>query len=89
MARLGSRKQPVVLRVRTQERAAELFVMCQELGVHVIVGVEPGKPEDITDLDRILNPQEPIRVENRIGRNDPCPCGSGRKAKKCCPEVAT
>lgn len=21
-----------------------------------------------------------------IGRNDPCPCGSGRKAKRCCPE---
>ncbi len=21
---------------------------------------------------------------NRIGRNDPCPCGSGRKFKKCC-----
>lgn len=21
----------------------------------------------------------------RIGRNDPCPCGSGRKAKRCCP----
>jgi hypothetical protein len=21
---------------------------------------------------------------NKIGRNDPCPCGSGRKYKKCC-----
>lgn len=21
---------------------------------------------------------------NKIGRNDPCPCGSGRKFKKCC-----
>jgi len=25
-----------------------------------------------------------IRDEPRIGRNDPCPCGSGRKNKKCC-----
>lgn len=24
------------------------------------------------------------RASNRIGRNDPCPCGSGRKFKKCC-----
>jgi len=24
------------------------------------------------------------RVELRVGRNDPCPCGSGRKFKKCC-----
>ena len=27
---------------------------------------------------------EPIRTEPKIGRNDPCPCGSGRKYKKCC-----
>lgn len=26
----------------------------------------------------------PIRVEEKIGRNDPCPCGSGKKYKKCC-----
>ena len=27
--------------------------------------------------------QEPIRVEPKIGRNDPCPCGSGKKFKNC------
>jgi len=27
--------------------------------------------------------QTPVRAE-RIGRNDPCPCGSGKKYKKCC-----
>jgi preprotein translocase subunit SecA len=26
----------------------------------------------------------PIRVGHKIGRNDPCPCGSGQKYKKCC-----
>ncbi len=26
---------------------------------------------------------EPVRA-NKIGRNDPCPCGSGKKYKKCC-----
>lgn len=25
-----------------------------------------------------------IRREKKIGRNDPCPCGSGKKYKKCC-----
>lgn len=25
-----------------------------------------------------------VRVEPKVGRNDPCPCGSGRKFKKCC-----
>ncbi|MBK6765795.1 MAG: preprotein translocase subunit SecA [bacterium] len=27
--------------------------------------------------------QEPVRVGARVGRNDPCPCGSGKKYKKC------
>ena len=28
-------------------------------------------------------PQEPVRGEKRVGRNDPCPCGSGKKYKNC------
>lgn len=24
------------------------------------------------------------RLANRVGRNDPCPCGSGQKFKRCC-----
>ena len=27
---------------------------------------------------------EPIRTEPKVGRNEPCPCGSGKKYKKCC-----
>ena len=36
-----------------------------------------------------LNPEQerpklqPIRVEKTVGRNDPCPCGSGKKFKQC------
>jgi len=26
----------------------------------------------------------PLRRETRVGRNDPCPCGNGRKYKRCC-----
>ncbi|MDD5486618.1 MAG: SEC-C metal-binding domain-containing protein [Dehalococcoidales bacterium] len=29
-------------------------------------------------------PQLPVHNGPKVGRNDPCPCGSGRKAKKCC-----
>ena len=29
-------------------------------------------------------PKTFIRGEAKIGRNDPCPCGSGKKYKKCC-----
>ncbi|HBV96266.1 MAG: preprotein translocase subunit SecA [Peptococcaceae bacterium BICA1-7] len=28
--------------------------------------------------------KQPVRKEARVGRNDPCPCGSGKKYKKCC-----
>ena len=36
-----------------------------------------------TRWDAITEPKEPITVD-KIGRNDPCPCGSGKKYKKCC-----
>ncbi len=32
---------------------------------------------------REIQKPEPIRVEKKIGRNDPCPCGSGKKYKNC------
>ena len=42
--------------------------------------------EDLLDDDLAdIIPQVPvIRSEPKIGRNDPCPCGSGNKYKKCC-----
>src|SRR5262249_20145672 len=40
-----------------------------------------GEPLDSGDW----MPPEPVRNPMRnVGRNDPCPCGSGKKAKKCC-----
>jgi len=26
----------------------------------------------------------PVQRKHKVGRNDPCPCGSGKKYKKCC-----
>ena len=41
---------------------------------------------DLRDFwrDRGIAPRVPIRREATPGRNDPCPCGSGKKFKKCC-----
>ena len=36
--------------------------------------------DDLDDESEIL----PITTTVKIGRNDPCPCGSGKKFKKCC-----
>lgn len=44
--------------------------------------VKAGLPgEDETPLPP---PVQPIHKSAEIGRNDPCPCGSGKKYKKCC-----
>jgi uncharacterized protein len=33
----------------------------------------------------VRNPPQTVRLAGpRVGRNDPCPCGSGRKHKQCC-----
>lgn len=83
-ARLGTEKKPAVVRVQTEERAKELSAVLEEKGWTYLVGVEPNKPEDITDLEILLTPHKPMTAENKVGRNDPCPCGSGKKYKKCC-----
>ena len=31
-----------------------------------------------------MDPKGPPRQVTKIGRNEPCPCGSGKKYKKCC-----
>lgn len=33
---------------------------------------------------QLVMPQTAIRNQPKVGRNDPCPCGSGKKYKKCC-----
>jgi len=38
------------------------------------------KRDEITKRFR----QSKMAVSNKVGRNDPCPCGSGKKYKKCC-----
>ena len=36
-------------------------------------------------VDGEVEGEEPfVREEKKVGRNDPCPCGSGKKFKKCC-----
>lgn len=39
---------------------------------------------EVENYDKIEAAQKPILNENKVGRNDDCPCGSGKKYKKCC-----
>lgn len=41
--------------------------------------------ENINGIDNETTNHEPVKNEGpKIGRNDPCPCGSGKKYKNCC-----
>jgi hypothetical protein len=42
------------------------------------------KPNDERLQSKINIPETVMRSQDKIGRNDPCPCGSGKKYKKCC-----
>lgn len=83
MGKLGTKSKHVIVKVQTQERAAEILSFCNERGWKAIVGIEPDEPEDISDVERLINPPKPV-FSQKVERNSPCPCGSGKKAKKCC-----
>ena len=48
----------------------------------------PFDPENAVELAQELHAHRgrpaPVRAASKVGRNDPCPCGSGKKFKKCC-----
>jgi len=90
VARIGTKKNPAVVRVQTEDRAYEVLDYCTERGIQVLVGLEPNNDEDLTDIALALGAPVPApppverRSAEKVSRNDPCPCGSGRKYKKCC-----
>jgi len=83
MAKLGTKEKPIIVRVATEEMGKYVAQQCAEHGWHYIIGLEPDKPEDISDLENALNPREPFQAI-KVGRNEPCTRGSGRKYKQCC-----
>lgn len=61
----------MLMRVRPQEKV-------QRKEVAKITGTSGG------DLGGTGKPQPVVKKDKKVGRNDPCPCGSGKKYKKCC-----
>ncbi len=48
-------------------------------------GSRPGSfRDDASPAEGDREKVQPVRVEKKVGRNDPCPCESGKKYKKCC-----
>lgn len=44
----------------------------------------PLEAASLYDFDENDLPPQPVPASPTVGRNDPCPCGSGKKYKKCC-----
>jgi len=60
MSKLGSKGRPAIVKVQTENRATEILNFCNNRGWQVIIGIEPHSAEDISDVERLLNPPEPL-----------------------------
>jgi len=77
----------LILRVRLAEEVAgpkDIWQVSEV--VHSEVGQfdASGMAEAAAASEKAEAPKPFVRAEKRVGRNDPCPCGSGKKYKKCC-----
>ncbi len=77
-------------RRKYSEKARNWFGICldpQNLKIRCGLTLDyDWKPSE--EMDKIVKnlpkPQRTINFGKKVGRNDPCPCGSGKKYKKCC-----
>lgn len=83
-AKLGTERNPAGVTVQTEKRRKEVASLFDAKGWKYRIEIDPDKPEDIADLTRLLNPPTPKVAAIKVGRNAPCPCGSGKKYKNCC-----
>ena len=83
-AKVGTETKPAAVSVQTKKRQKEVASLFKKNGWQYTIELNPDEPEDITDLETLLNPPQPKTAEKKVGRNDTCPCGSGKKHKKCC-----
>lgn len=54
-----------------------------ETGFQQVLKENPAPPAPFSQR-KIVGPKTPLRKGPKVGRNDLCPCGSGKKYKKCC-----
>jgi len=82
--RLGTPKAPAKISVQTVERERELTAVFTDNGWSSVIEVNPQQDENIRDLEVLQNTIVTAVSTKIASRNDPCPCGSGKKYKKCC-----
>lgn len=56
---------------------------------NITIEQQPKERKSVVDVDTLASPSDladksPVVKEKTVGRNEPCPCGSGKKFKHCC-----
>ena len=93
MSKLGSIMERHNLVFHSEEHVQELFNILMEAKNNQRIWENNGHtPMEIRKIELKQNDNVipfPITNKEKIGRNDPCPCGSGKKYKKCCASYDT
>lgn len=72
-----------IMDIASEEMTAEQESVIQTLAEAKAASVENIVGAEQMPTVRFTKPR-PVVKDHKIGRNDPCPCGSGLKYKKCC-----
>ncbi len=83
-AKLGTEKNPAVVNVQTEERVKELESVFEENGWKYTIELEPDKPEDITDLEILLNPLKSRIAKRKWDVMNPAHVEAVKSIKKFC-----
>lgn len=78
-------KEPLGPMLRKVRKEARLMadILNNEDRLQSVLGGEE-KPKDTNQRSWYGSPTQPFIAPKKVGRNDPCPCGSGKKYKHCC-----
>jgi len=78
----------LLFRVQVQEerqrQVTGIWQVSEERHDQFNVGTYARQQEQIADTAGVRVAAKPIHVQQKVGRNEPCPCGSGKKFKHCC-----
>lgn len=67
----------------TSEQRERLIQTLAEAEVHPSLAKVSNSSLKPSEPIRVFNPNVQI-IDRKVGRNEPCPCGSGKKYKNCC-----
>ena len=92
----GQHDPVVMYRIEGFDMFDEMVAAIREETARVMLTVELRSQENEPKREQVMKPtatsgdgttkKQPVRktAKQQVGRNDPCPCGSGKKYKKCC-----